>query len=43
LINTFFDTGKADDSLYQPQTVDCTAASSFGKIAKVFLVSRCRR
>ena len=38
LINTFFDTGKVDDSLYQPQTVDFTAASSFGKIAKVFLV-----
>ena len=37
LINTFFDTGKVDDSLYQPQTVDFTPANSFGKIAKVFL------
>jgi len=37
LINTFFDTGKVDDSLYQPQTLDFTTANSFGKIAKVFL------
>ena len=37
LINTFFDTGKVDDSLYQPETVDFTPANSFGKIAKVFL------
>jgi pimeloyl-ACP methyl ester carboxylesterase len=37
LINTFFDTGQVDDSLYQPQTVDFTPANSFGKIAKLFL------
>ena len=37
LINTFFDTGNVDDSLYQPETVDFTPANSFGKIAKVFL------
>ena len=37
LINTFFDTGKVDDSLYQPQTVDFTPANSFGKIAHGFL------
>ena len=37
LINTFFDTGSVDDSLYQPETVDFTPANSFGKIAKVFL------
>jgi pimeloyl-ACP methyl ester carboxylesterase len=37
LINTFFDTGKVDASLYQTQTVDFTAANSFGKMAKVLL------
>jgi pimeloyl-ACP methyl ester carboxylesterase len=37
LINTYFDTGKVDTSLYQPQTVDFTSASSFGTMAKVFL------
>ena len=37
LINTFFDTGKVDTSLYQTQSVDFTTASSFGKMAKVFL------
>jgi pimeloyl-ACP methyl ester carboxylesterase len=37
LINTFFDTGKVDDSLYQPQKVDFASASSFGQMAKVFL------
>jgi pimeloyl-ACP methyl ester carboxylesterase len=37
LINTFFDTGRVDDSLYQPRTIDFTPANSFGKIAKVFL------
>ena len=37
LINTFFDTGKVDTSLYQTQTVDFTSASSFGTMAKVFL------
>jgi pimeloyl-ACP methyl ester carboxylesterase len=37
LINTFFDTGKVDNSLYQPETVDFTPANSFGKIAKVCL------
>jgi pimeloyl-ACP methyl ester carboxylesterase len=37
LINTFFDTGNVDDSLYQTQSVDFTTASSFGTMAKVFL------
>ena len=37
LINTFFDTGKVDTSLYQPQTVDFATASNFGNMAKVFL------
>jgi hypothetical protein len=37
LINTFFDTGKVDTSLYQAQSVDFTTASNFGKLAKVFL------
>ena len=37
LINTYFDTGKVDTSLYQAQTVDFTSASSFGTMAKVFL------
>jgi pimeloyl-ACP methyl ester carboxylesterase len=37
LINTFFDTGKVDASLYQPQTVDFASASNFGNMAKLFL------
>jgi pimeloyl-ACP methyl ester carboxylesterase len=37
LINTFFDSGKVDDSLYHPETVDFTPARSFGDIAKVFV------
>jgi pimeloyl-ACP methyl ester carboxylesterase len=37
LINTFFDTGKVDDSLYQAQPVDFTPPHSFGGLAKVFL------
>ena len=37
LINTYFDTGKVDTSLYQTQSVDFTPASSFGTMAKVFL------
>jgi pimeloyl-ACP methyl ester carboxylesterase len=37
LINTFFDSGKVDASLYQPETVDFTPEHSFGEIAKVFL------
>jgi pimeloyl-ACP methyl ester carboxylesterase len=37
LINTFFDTGKVDDSLYQPQSVDFTPAKRFGDMAKIFL------
>jgi hypothetical protein len=37
LINTFFDNGKVDDSLYHPETVDFTPAHGFGQIAKVFL------
>jgi pimeloyl-ACP methyl ester carboxylesterase len=37
LINTFFDTGRVDDSLYHPQSVDFTPAKRFGDIAKIFL------
>ena len=37
LINTFFDSGKVDDSLYHPEPVDFTPAKSFGDIAKVFV------
>jgi pimeloyl-ACP methyl ester carboxylesterase len=37
LINTFFDTGKVDASLYRPQSVDFTSDNSFGDIAKVFV------
>jgi pimeloyl-ACP methyl ester carboxylesterase len=37
LINTFFDTGKVDDSLYHPQSLDFTPATSFGEMAKIFL------
>jgi hypothetical protein len=37
LINSYFDTGEVDTSLYQPQTIDFNAASNFGKMAKVFL------
>jgi pimeloyl-ACP methyl ester carboxylesterase len=35
LINTFFDTGRVDDSLYQPQKVDFTPAMSLTAIAKI--------
>jgi hypothetical protein len=37
MINTFFDNGKVDDSLYHPETVDFTPANSLGKIAKIFV------
>jgi pimeloyl-ACP methyl ester carboxylesterase len=37
LINTFFDTGKVDASLYHRQSVDFTPATSFGEMAKIFL------
>ncbi|MDF2973681.1 MAG: cysteine proteinase, partial [Microvirga sp.] len=37
LINSFFDTGKVDDSLYHPQSLDFTPATSFGEMAKIFL------
>jgi hypothetical protein len=37
LINTFFDTGKVDDSLYHPQSVDFTPAKTFGGMAKIVL------
>ena len=37
LINTFFDTGKVDDSLYHVQSIDFTPAQSFGEMAKIFL------
>lgn len=37
LINTYFDTGKVDDSLYQTQSVAFTEGNSFGQMAKVVL------
>jgi hypothetical protein len=37
LINTFFDSGKVDHSLYHPETVDFTPAWTFGDVAKVFV------
>jgi pimeloyl-ACP methyl ester carboxylesterase len=37
LINTFFDSGKVDDSLYRTQSVDFTSTTSFGEMAKIFL------
>jgi hypothetical protein len=37
LINTFYDSGKVDDSLYSPQSVDLTPAKGFGDVAKIFL------
>ena len=37
LINTFFDSGQVDDSLYVPASVDFTPALTFGAIAKITL------
>ncbi|HSK90127.1 MAG TPA: alpha/beta hydrolase, partial [Euzebyales bacterium] len=37
LINTFFDSGKVDDSLYVPATVDFTPPMTLGTIAKIAL------
>jgi pimeloyl-ACP methyl ester carboxylesterase len=37
LINSFFDTGKVDASLYHPQSLDFTPATSFGEMAKIVL------
>jgi hypothetical protein len=37
LINTFFDSGKVDDLLYHPETVDFMPAWTFGDVAKVFV------
>ena len=37
LINTFFDSGRVDDSLYEPARVDFTPAFSHGAIAKIVL------
>ena len=37
LINTFFDSGRVDDSLYKPQSVDFTPGFSHGAIAKIAL------
>jgi pimeloyl-ACP methyl ester carboxylesterase len=34
LINTYFDSGLVDDSLYQPQSVDFTPATTLGGMAK---------
>jgi hypothetical protein len=35
LINTFYDSGKVDDSLYVPASVDFTPSMTFGAIAKI--------
>jgi hypothetical protein len=37
LINTFFDSGEVDDSLYVPASVDVTPPLTFGTIAKIIL------
>jgi hypothetical protein len=37
LVNTFLDSGKVDDSLYTPQSVDFTPTISHGLIAKIAL------
>jgi len=37
LINTYFDTGNVDDSLYHPQSVDFTPQKSFSGMAKILL------
>src|SRR5215217_1342391 len=37
LINTFFDSGQVDDSLYVPANVDFTPSMTFGAIAKITL------
>jgi pimeloyl-ACP methyl ester carboxylesterase len=38
LINTFFDSGQVDDSLYVPASIDFTPAMTFGTMAKTALV-----
>ena len=35
LINTFFDSGKVDDSVYVPAVVDFTPSMTFGTLAKI--------
>jgi pimeloyl-ACP methyl ester carboxylesterase len=37
LINTFFDSGQVDDSLYVPASIDFTPPLTFGAIAKITL------
>jgi pimeloyl-ACP methyl ester carboxylesterase len=37
LINTFFDSGKVDDSLYHPETVDFTPPNRLSDVAKIFV------
>jgi pimeloyl-ACP methyl ester carboxylesterase len=37
LINTFFDNGTVDDSLYEPQVVDLTPSPTLGTVAKVLV------
>jgi hypothetical protein len=37
LINTFFDSGQVDDSLYVPASVDFTPPLTFGAIAKIIV------
>jgi pimeloyl-ACP methyl ester carboxylesterase len=37
LINTFFDSGQVDDSLYVPASIDFTPSMTFGALAKITL------
>jgi len=37
LVNTFFDTGRVDRSLYKPNRIDFTPSTSLGTIAKILL------
>src|SRR5262249_54891590 len=39
LINTYFDGGRVDRSLYTPNSIDFTPAVSFGTIAKIVLAT----
>jgi pimeloyl-ACP methyl ester carboxylesterase len=39
LINTYFDSGQVDDSLYEPANVDFTPPMTFGTIAKIALAA----
>jgi pimeloyl-ACP methyl ester carboxylesterase len=39
LLNTYFDTGRVDDSRYGPQAVDFTPSLSFGGVAKIIVAA----